>query len=772
LPVLELLSQYFEISRDDDDRKRRERVLGKVLGLDRTLEDTLPYLYSLQAIADTGDSLPQMDPQIRRRRTLDAIKRILLRESLNQPLMVIFEDLHWIDSETQALLNLVVDAIANARILLLVNYRPEYRHEWGSRTHYTQLRLDPLATESAEEMLSALLGDEKDLIPLKRLIVERTQGTPFFMEVMVQALFEEGVLQRNGTVKTAQPISAIKVPATVQALLASRIDRLSAPEKELLQTLAVLWREFSVSLAQHVTLKSVDDLEQMLSRLQFGEFIYEQPAICGVEYSFKHALTQEVAYNSILAERRRALHERAARAIEGLYAQQLDDHYSDLGHHYLRSDDAAKAIRYAQLAAEQAVSRGAYSEATSLIDAAPKLLRKLPERDARRAEFALRSLQDVIALVLHGGASLERERAVRRMCELGEKIGEMDQLLHGLPALSHIYFTRDEPIHGLELAKRCVQLAEVTQEPWLLADAHSRYAIVASSSGKLREAVSHFEDVRLYSSRTDRRFTSAGFLYPSAIASVQAPALHLLGRVNEALKLAESGLRHARDSGHLFSLGLMLSAALARLRRYRHEPQSVPLLAEEGVALSEENGFRDCLHWGRFNRGWALAELGQPERGIAEMEAGLAGFRSVGGALGQQYEIAVLAQNYATVGRTEEAYGMLNKALAHIERTGATLYQPEMQRLKGEMLLILDRRVTDQAEACFRTGLDIAHEQDAKWWELRTTASLARLLRDTNRRDEARTMLAEIYDWFTEGFDLPDLKEAKALLEELGGQES
>jgi len=180
LAVLDLLSQYFEISHDDDDRKRGERILGKVLRLDRNLEDTLPYLYSLQGVADTSNPLTQMDPQIRRRRTMEAIKRILLRESLNQPLMVIFEDLHWIDSETQALLNLLVDAITNARILLLVNYRPEYRHVWGSRTHYTQLRLDPFGAESAEEMLATLLGDEKELTPLKRLLIERTQGTPFF----------------------------------------------------------------------------------------------------------------------------------------------------------------------------------------------------------------------------------------------------------------------------------------------------------------------------------------------------------------------------------------------------------------------------------------------------------------------------------------------------------------------------------------------------------------------------------------------------------------
>jgi class 3 adenylate cyclase len=206
LPVLDLLSTYFEIGRDDDDHKRRERIRGKVLGLDRKLEDALPYLYLLHGIADSGDSLAQMDPHIKRRRTLEAIKRIMLRESLNQPLMLIFEDLQWIDGETQALLNLLVDAIANAHILLLVNYRPEYRHGWGSCTHYTQLRLDPLGRESAAKMLSALLGDEAELEPLKRLVADKTDGNPFFVEEMVQALFEQG---GTGTQwpREAQPIT-------------------------------------------------------------------------------------------------------------------------------------------------------------------------------------------------------------------------------------------------------------------------------------------------------------------------------------------------------------------------------------------------------------------------------------------------------------------------------------------------------------------------------------------------------------------------------------
>src|SRR5690242_6812514 len=235
LPVLELLSAYFELGRDDDDRKRRERILGKVLELDRTLEDTLPYLYLLHGIADSGDLLAQMDPHIKRRRTLEATKRIMLRESLNQPLMLVFEDLQWIDGETQALLNLLVDAIANARILLLVNYRPEYRHEWSSRTHYTQLRLDPLSRDSAAEMLSALMGNEAELEPLKRLIADKTEGNPFFVEEMVQALFEQGILARNGHVKLSRSLTEIKIPPTVQAALASRIDRLAPSEKELLQ---------------------------------------------------------------------------------------------------------------------------------------------------------------------------------------------------------------------------------------------------------------------------------------------------------------------------------------------------------------------------------------------------------------------------------------------------------------------------------------------------------------------------------------------------------
>jgi predicted ATPase len=335
--VLALLQGYFKIAGEDDQRARRAKVTGNVLTLDRSLEDTLPYLSSLLGIVEGEDPLAQMDGQLKKRRTLEAIKRILLRESLNQPLMVIFEDLHWIDEATQELLNLLADSIGTAKILLLVNYRPEYSHQWNSKTYYTQLRLDSLGKESADEMLSALLGDGVEVTALKRVIIEKTEGNPFFMEETVQVLFDEGALVRDGAaVMLTRSLNTLKIPPTVQGILAARIDRLPPDAKDLLQALAVIGREFSQSLIRAVVPKPDDELNRLLNDLQLGEFIYEQPAVGDVEYIFKHALTQEVSYNSLLLERRKAIHERVGEAIETLNQSRVEEHLSELAHHYNR----------------------------------------------------------------------------------------------------------------------------------------------------------------------------------------------------------------------------------------------------------------------------------------------------------------------------------------------------------------------------------------------------------------------------------------------------
>jgi tetratricopeptide (TPR) repeat protein len=768
LPVLELLRDYFRINVVDDLRIRREKVTGRILALDRGLEDTLPYLFALLELNEGDDPLAQMDAQMRRRRTHEAIKRILLRESLNQPLIVVFEDLHWIDNETQSLLNLLVDSVGSARMLLLVNYRPEYRHEWVNRTYYSQLRLDPLGRESAEEMLNSLVGDGADLALLKRLIIERTEGNPFFMEETVQVLLDEGALVRNGAIKLIQPLRDLRIPPTVQAILSSRIDRLPAAEKELLQTLAVIGKEQSLDMIRAITRKSDEHLEPILLSLQLGEFVYEQPSLGGVEYTFKHALTQEVAYNSLLALRRRQLHDQTARALETLYPDRLEDHYAALARHYLLGDDARRAFQYARLAIEQAAARAAYSEASNLIEAAVKLVDVLPEDAERlRTELALRTVESMVAFVLFGASSHQRELAIRRMCELGERLGEREQLVGGQIHLSNLYFTRGEALLGIEVAGRALELVEGTKDADLLANAHHSYGLLAYSCGRLREAVAHFDEAIDNSARATTTTAFLGFLYSSANKCHLSVALHLLGRVVEAARFAGEGMQHVREANHLFSLGHALVCGGGWLDDLRREHDAALAHGTELIALAEENRFAEWLPWGQFIHGRALFELGQAAKGLAEMQIGIAGCKRLGNVPRLQYLIAVHAEATSRIGGVEEALTTLNETLAHVQQTGEQVDYAEMLRLRGEVLLIRDRSATAEAENSFRLALEIARVQEAKWWELRATISLARLLRGTNRRDEARTMLGDIYSWFTEGFDLPDIKEAKALLDEL-----
>jgi predicted ATPase len=268
LPVLELLRRYFGIKDGDDAANRREKVRTVLTGLDPSLDDTLLYLFGLLGIVEGPDPLAQMDPQIKLRRTFDAIKHIVLRQSLKQPVIVIFEDLHWIDEQTQALLDLLADSIATAKILLLLNYRPEYSDPWSGKSYYSQIRLDPLADANGAVMLAALLGEDVELRPLKRLVIERTAGNPFFIEEIVQALFDEGALVRNGAVKVTRSLSQLRLPATVQGILASRIDRLPGEHKHLLESLAVIGRESPLGLIRKLAATAEVRLERMLTELR------------------------------------------------------------------------------------------------------------------------------------------------------------------------------------------------------------------------------------------------------------------------------------------------------------------------------------------------------------------------------------------------------------------------------------------------------------------------------------------------------------------------
>jgi class 3 adenylate cyclase/tetratricopeptide (TPR) repeat protein len=541
LPVIDLLKNYFKISVEDDERTRREKIAGKLVILDRTLEDALPYVYSLLDISEGDDLLAQFDPQTRRQRTLQAVKRILTRESLNQPLILVFEDLHWIDSETQALLNLLVEGIATSRILLLVNYRPEYRHQWGNKTYYTQLRLDPLGKDSAAEMLIMLIGDGESLAPARRLIIERTEGNPFFMEEMVQALFEQGALVRNGAVKLAKQLDEIRVPPTVQAILASRIDRLAAAEKELLQTLAVLGREFALGLVRRMTAKAPDELERILLNLHMGEFIYEQPTMGDIEYQFKHALTQEVAYDSVLTQRRRSLHERAAQAIEALYADRLEDYLASLANHYDRSGNVRKAIEYLGQSGARAAQQVAYSEAVGHFTRALELLKQLPES----TEFARQELDLLLALDwpftrTRGSSGPEREAMLNRMRELSERLGDSLGLLKALVGLAMVQAGQNL-LEAREQMGMALARAESADAPAVLADAHIVMGVVLLASGAFGAAREHLERGLEAGEEVALRHTGRGA--PGVLANV----LLLLGYPETAQRKSQQFLTASRQ---------------------------------------------------------------------------------------------------------------------------------------------------------------------------------------------------------------------------------
>jgi predicted ATPase/class 3 adenylate cyclase len=764
-PVIELLHNYFKIVGDDDERSRRAKVIGSVLALDRALEDALPYLFALLGIVEGDDPLAQTDGQVKRRRTLDSIKRLLLRESLNQPLMVFFEDLHWIDDETQAFLNLLADSIGTARLLLLVNYRPEYSHQWNSKTYYTQLRLDPLATKSAGEMLQSLIGDAPELAPLKDLIVDKTEGNPFFMEEIVQALHEEGALTRNGAVHLTRALDALKIPATVQAILVSRIDRLPGAGKELLQTLAVLGTAFSLALAREVVKQPEDELNHMLNDLQLAEFIYEQPAVGDIEYTFKHALTQEVAYNSLLTERRKTLHERVGGVIETLYSDSLDDHVDQLAHHYRRSVNAAKAIQYISRAAEQAVARNAFNQAVvGYKDGLARLsgIADQAERDRREAALQV-GLGGVLSMGNPADAGIED--VYLRARELCARSGDSEGLFSTLFGLRRAYSYQAKFSRAMELCEEMLKIAR-DAEPSQQLSAHVSAAQTLYFLGEFSAASQHLEQLRQ---------TAAGATQPKAsqvrrrmmIAeprSRNALILGLLGYPDRAAQEEREALAYAREQPVSFAVA-GAEYLSAQLYYFTRDARKVREHGEVASRLANQFGSAQLSGYAAAFMGWVEALHGDPATGIKEIRRAMEQVEFVGCRI-HTLQDALLIECLLRQNEIREGLAAASHAVAHAQRTGERYCLCELNRLKGELLILDNER--EAAAAAFRTGIEVAREQQARWWELRATTSLARLLDKQGKREEARAMLTEVYNWFTEGFDTVDLKGAKALLEELG----
>ncbi len=800
LPVIELLKSYFDIQTQDDERKRRQRVIGKVLELDKSLEDTLPYLFALLGIEEQPSPLQQMDSQIRRKRTFDALKKLFLRESLNQPLILIFEDLHWIDNETQGFLDTLSESIASAKILLLVNYRPEYRHEWGQKTYYTQLRLAPFGTAEAEEFLTVLIGNAPQLDALKHQMLAKTDGTPFFIEEVAQTLVEDGTLTGDrGQYKLARPVATLQLPTTVQGVLAARIDRLTPEEKALLQQLAVIGREFPVSLVTQVIAQPEDNLYRVLSSLQHKEFLYEQPAFPEIEYIFKHALTQEVAYNSVLIERRKALHEQTGQAIEQLYHGRLDEYYNELAHHYQRSGNTQKAIEYLHKAGQQAVKRSAYAEAVTHLTSALDLLTALPDsRERGQQELRLCLALGTPLQATQGFGAPEVQTIYTRAHEVCHQLRETRQLFPVLFGLRRFHIVRGEFLRAHELGEQLLGLAQQEQDPTLLAEAYWLLSYTLITQGKFGAAQAHLERGKTFYDSQPHSSPAFFSTVDSKLIALANEALVLwyLGYPDQALQKSATARTLVQELSHPFGLaGILFYVAMTH--QFRRESALTREWAEASIALASEHGFPQWVGLGAVLQGWAQAEQGQCEAGMSSIRHGLVSTQSIGAGIFQSYSLALLADACGKAGRSEEGLSTLAEALSVIEQSGGRFYEAEVYRIKGELTLqqasqehgaksengkeLAVSSKEQDAEACFLNAITIAQQQHAKSLELRAVMSLVRLrqqqaaqseLRNTHHEirttlAEAHQMLSEVYNWFTEGFDTKDLQEAKTLLDAL-----
>jgi class 3 adenylate cyclase/tetratricopeptide (TPR) repeat protein len=767
LPLIGLLRDYFRIGDRDNERTQREKVTGRVLALDRALEDTLPYLFALLGIQDPGSPLDEMDSTVRRRRTREAVKGLIIRESLEHTLLVIFEDLHWVDAETQSLLDLLADSIGTAGVLMMVNYRPEYQHHWSNKTYYTQLRLDPLGGQNAVEMVSELVGDSSELQSVKDLIVSKTEGNPFFMEEMVRALFDQGVLTRNGVVRVAKPPTSIQIPATVQGILAARIDQLVPGEKELLQMLAVIGKEFPFALVRHVTQRSENELVQGLAHLQLGEFIYEQPAFPESEYTFKHALTQEVAYNSMLIERRRELHERAAAALEELFADKLDDQVDALAHHYSRSGNTAKAIGFLCRAAEQARARSAYDDAIAYTDQALALLSELPDSAERdRDEIGLQVIRSLLLAATRGFASDDLARCLKRGLTLCQRVGEGPEMFGVMFGLWNFNLARNRLHDAMKLAEKILNLSGLMNSELSLAGAHSAYGTTCLWRGEFIAANQHLQQANTFYDQDIDRFLP---LFQARVVPSRAQgswALWLIGCPDQARAHAEQAIALATRLGSPFStvFALMHTIALAHLRG---DYETIRPRAETMLEVAREQGFPYWSAVASMVIGRVLVGEGSYDAGVSRMCEAMATLRETGGELVYNYALSLLAEAYLLGCEPEKGLAAIEEALKGIETSGQRMHEAELWRLRGDLLLLLND-LEAEAERSIRHALQVAQAQQGRAWELRAATSLARLLLNRNQREEARSTLAAIFGQFTEGFDTADLKKASALLSPLG----
>jgi class 3 adenylate cyclase/tetratricopeptide (TPR) repeat protein len=707
LPVIGLLKSYFKIGDRDDHREMREKVAGKVFTLDESLRPLLPALLSLLHVPIEDSVWHALDPLLRRQRTLDAVKRLLLRESHVQPLLLVFEDLHWVDGETQALLSSLVETLSSVRLLLLVSYRPEYEHHWGSKAAYSQLRLDSLPAESAAELLAALLGPDPSLAPLTEMLVKR--GNPFFLEEMVRTLVEtRALVGERGAYRLTQPVEELQVPATVQTMLEARIDRLSPAQKQLLQAASVIGKDVPYPLLAAVVQQPEEILRRELAELQEAEFLYETQLFPDLEYTFKHALTHEVAYGSLLRDRRRQLHAQITAAIEELYADRLSEHVERLAHHALRGQLWDQAVRYGRQAGARAFDRSAAKEALIHFEHARVALQELPENPERTRQLIDLCFDQRNALFALG-EFVQMGKVLNESHSLAETLGDQRRLGWALAYLAHRYSFLGEHARAIDAGESARRVAEalddlglrvvanyyVGQALWFAGDPHR-------AADSLRAAIALIEGPAF-----GERF---GMTALSAVVArwALAEVLAEQGGFAEAIAAGEEGLRIAQTAGHRQSeIYARYGLGYAHLRHGDFAAASRVL--EPGLALCRDLEVRVALPFIAASLGSAYLWLGRAPDAVTLLEEAIAAFTRMAIQGLHSLSTTFLAEAYLELGRVGEAREQAEQALALARVQRERGWEAWALRLLGA---IHARKPADaeQAGEAYREALTIATE--------------------------------------------------------------
>jgi predicted ATPase len=757
LPVIDILKRGFRVQEGDNDAA----IIGKVdAGAAEWEEEArrgVPYLKYLLNV-DPGDAtVTVMDPLQRRAGIFDGLRAMLVQESRRRPLVVAVEDLHWIDEKSEETLAALVDVIASAPVLFILTYRPGYTHSLGERTYYSRVALGHLAPEESVVMAERVLQTATLPQQLQQLITSKAEGNPFYIEEVTKSLVESGVVRKsNGSYSLERPVEQIRIPDTIQEVILSRIDRMETEAKQAIQLASVIGREFTVRLLERISDVEAK-LDDLLAELKSLELIYEKAYFPELSYMFKHALTHDVAYSTLLLERRKAL-----------YADRLPEQYETLAHHYYEGQEREKALEYLGKAGKKAAAAYANQDAIGYLNKGLELLKTLPDSPERaQQELDLQVALGPVLRAVKGYAAPEVERAYDRARELCRQVGESVQLFPVLWGLWAFHIMRGKLQTARELAEQMQRLAQRQDDPSPLMQAHRLLGASLFWVGEFAPARTHFEQGFAYYDREQHSSDVVLYGLDSGVTLLSYAAFTMwpLGYPDQALDKNRQALTLARELSHPYSLAFALLWA-AITHQFRREGQAAQESAEEALTLSTEQELPQWVGLATTLSGWALAGQGQAEEGIAQIHQGLTAWRATGAELARPWYLALLAEAHANAGQAEEGLSVVAEALAAVDKTGERWWKAELYRLKGELLL-MQGGAEAEVEACFRQALEISRGQQAKSLELRAVMSLSRLWQQQGKKSEARQMLQEIYGWFSEGFDTPDLRDAKALLEEL-----